>query len=65
MAWNVANFTALAVTLMLLSITSVVLRFWVRKNSTAKFGVDDVLIIPAAVHKPSSSFQFTTKLRLF
>ncbi|QGA16293.1 hypothetical protein EYB26_003960 [Talaromyces marneffei] len=49
MPWTVANFIALAVVFMLLATVSVALRFWARTNSEARFGVDDALIIPAAI----------------
>jgi hypothetical protein len=49
MPWTVANFVALGVTLMSLAVVSVFLRFWARNKSTAKFGADDALIIPALV----------------
>ncbi|KAF1962614.1 hypothetical protein CC80DRAFT_522348 [Byssothecium circinans] len=49
MAWTVANFNALGVTLMSLAIVSVLLRFWSRTKSKAKFGPDDALIIPAVI----------------
>jgi len=51
MAWNVANFIALGVTLMLLTIVSVALRFWARTKAKARFGPDDALIIPAVVRE--------------
>jgi hypothetical protein len=51
MAWTPARFTALAVVFMLLAVVSVVLRFWARRNSRARFGVDDALIIPATVRQ--------------
>jgi hypothetical protein len=49
MAWNLHNFIALAMTLTILAVVSVVLRFWARKKSKTKFGVEDALIIPAVV----------------
>ncbi|KAI1124450.1 hypothetical protein F5Y10DRAFT_285007 [Nemania abortiva] len=49
MAWNVANFIALAVVFAFLAVVSVVLRFWARSFRRHKFGVDDALIIPAAL----------------
>ncbi|KAF2806827.1 uncharacterized protein BDZ99DRAFT_422054 [Mytilinidion resinicola] len=49
MAWNVANFIALAVTFLLLAIVSVALRFWARTTSLRSFGPDDALIIPAVL----------------
>lgn len=39
---------------MLLAIVSVALRFWARANSDAKFGIDDALIIPAAVSRATA-----------
>ncbi|KAL7622169.1 hypothetical protein AAE478_007672 [Parahypoxylon ruwenzoriense] len=47
MAWNVADFIALAVVFTLLALTSVVLRFWARTITKTKFGIHDILIIPA------------------
>ncbi|KAF7680203.1 hypothetical protein GT037_001854, partial [Alternaria burnsii] len=47
MAWSPAKFIALAVTLTMLSIISVALRFWAHTKSRNKVGIDDVLIIPA------------------
>ncbi|KAI0516711.1 hypothetical protein F5B22DRAFT_655869 [Xylaria bambusicola] len=49
MAWTVANFVALATVFGFLAVTSVFLRFWTRKFSKTRFGVDDALIIPAAL----------------
>ncbi|KAI3318833.1 hypothetical protein HD806DRAFT_511121 [Xylariaceae sp. AK1471] len=49
MAWNVANFIALAVVFGFLAVASVFLRFWARRFSKTNFGVDDALIIPAAL----------------
>ncbi|KAL6704157.1 hypothetical protein ACN47E_008717 [Coniothyrium glycines] len=49
MAWTVANFIALAVTLMSLALVSVLLRFWSRTKSKVRFGPDDALIIPAVI----------------
>ncbi|OKL62772.1 hypothetical protein UA08_01850 [Talaromyces atroroseus] len=49
MAWSPAKFSALAVVFLLLAVVSVVLRFWARRNSRARFGADDVLIIPATL----------------
>lgn len=57
MPWTVANFIALAVVFMLLAIVSVAMRFWARANSEAKFGVDDALIIPAAVSRSKASIS--------
>lgn len=62
MAWNVANFIALAVTLMLLAIVTVALRFWARTKSKAKFGPDDALIIPAVVSEIKEPTQMRSKL---
>lgn len=42
---------------MLLAIVSVAMRFWARANSEAKFGVDDALIIPAAVSRSKASIS--------
>ncbi|KAI0014796.1 hypothetical protein F4780DRAFT_788416 [Xylariomycetidae sp. FL0641] len=49
MAWNVANFIALAVIFAVLAIVSVGLRFWTRTTSKVRFGLDDALIIPATI----------------
>ncbi|KAI5859362.1 hypothetical protein GGS23DRAFT_586125 [Durotheca rogersii] len=49
MAWNVANFVALAVVFALLAVISVILRFWARTITKVTFGVHDALIIPAAL----------------
>jgi hypothetical protein len=55
MPWTVANFIALTVTLLVLAIISVALRFWARTKSSARFGPDDALIVPAVVGDPICS----------
>lgn len=57
MAWNVANFVSLAVIFAVLSVISLVLRFWAhraRHSTKSQFGIDDALIIPATVGIASS-----------
>jgi hypothetical protein len=49
MEWNVANFIALSVSLALLAIVSVALRFWAHTRSGNRVGIDDALIVPALV----------------
>ncbi|KAI0381224.1 hypothetical protein F5Y04DRAFT_256037 [Hypomontagnella monticulosa] len=49
MAWNTANFIALAVVFAFLAVTSVILRFWARTITKATIGVHDILIIPAMI----------------
>jgi hypothetical protein len=49
MAWDVANFLALAGVLAFLATTSVALRFWAHTKTGNRFGPDDALIIPALV----------------
>ncbi|KAI8629703.1 hypothetical protein F5Y19DRAFT_431580 [Xylariaceae sp. FL1651] len=49
MAWTVGNFIGLAVTFVFLSVVSVFLRFWMRKISKTKLGIDDALIVPATL----------------
>ncbi|KAF7536864.1 hypothetical protein G7054_g4161 [Neopestalotiopsis clavispora] len=49
MAWNVANFVALAVVFAVLATISVVLRFWSRAVTKVGLGIQDYLIIPALI----------------
>lgn len=49
MGWTVTNFIALAIVFSVLAILSSLLRLWARSSTKAKFGVDDILIIPALV----------------
>lgn len=49
MAWNVANFVALAVVFAVLATISVVLRFWSRAVTKTGLGIQDILIIPALI----------------
>jgi len=49
MAWSAAKFIALALTLALFAIASVLLRFWAHTKTGNKPGIDDVLIVPALV----------------
>lgn len=55
MAWTVANFIAIAVVFPILAFASLGLRFWVRRITKASFGLDDALILPAAVSAPIPS----------
>jgi hypothetical protein len=55
MGWTVPNFVAFAVTLLVLAVISAVLRFWARRVSQLKIGLDDVLILPAVVSIPSNT----------